>query len=114
MGKTIWFKSTGIYSESAQRHAADHHTHGFVHRHDDVDVYGNRIALREISSLPVLCLSFLGDSLPSLEIEVPSRRYIRAMVPTRMGVERLPQHNRKLTFRCFILGHPSIRCLGER
>lgn len=74
----------------------DSSTLKILHYDCHVELTGHRLALRQVLALPVFRVSRVGDPLPSLARRYPPGSYIRRMGAARVGLERFPQHKRKL------------------
>ena len=74
----------------------DSSTLKILHYDRDVELTGHRLAMRQILALPVFRVSRVGYPLSSLARRYPPSSYIRPMGAARVGLERFPQHKRKL------------------
>lgn len=102
LDSTLWTYGTspGIYNiqaSSAEGPAIDLPQCHTVLRYDiNSDLYGYRHAVRAISSLPILCLYRLDDTVPGMESWSPSNLNVRSLGGPRMGVERVSEYRHKL------------------
>ena len=98
LDSTLWTYSTSsnIYNfqaSSAQSPAIDLPQRHTVLRYDiHSDLYGYRHAVRAVSSLSILCLYRLVDTVPAMESWFPSDLDIRSLGHPGMGVERVSEH----------------------
>ena len=82
-----------IQASSAHSAAIDiPQDHAVLHHDIHPDLYGYRHAVRTVSSLSILCLYRLVDTVPAMESWLASNLDIRGLGGSRMGVERVSEY----------------------
>lgn len=117
LDSTLWTYSTSsniynIQASSAESPAIDLPQCHTVLRYDiNFDLFGYRHAVRAISSLPILCLYRLDDTVLAMESWSPSNLNIRSLGGARMGVERVSEYRHKLNRGSRMLARSGIFCV---
>lgn len=98
LDSTLWPFGTrpdihSIQAPSAYSAAIDiPQDHTVLHHDIHSDLYGYRHAVRTVSSLSILCLYRLVNTVPAMESWLASNFDIRGLGRSRMGVERVSEY----------------------
>lgn len=87
-------------------------SHSRLH-HDQRSLSNNhRMSLRQEPPLPILCIHCLVHALSAVAKRSASSVDLRNVDGPGMGLERLPEHDRKLAGRCCLASSLRARCMA--
>ena len=117
LDSTVWPFNTSFdihrnQASSAESPAIDvHQCVTILHYDIHSELYGYRHAVRTVSSLPILCLYRLVNTVSALESWLASNLGIRSLGGSRVGVERVSEYRRKLDHGSRVFGCSGVVCM---
>jgi len=97
LGEAFGVEHVSLPPRYSARSPADSITLKILHHDGNTELTGHRLTMRQVLALPVLRLSCMGHSLPSLARRSSSSAHLHRVDAARVGLERLSQHKCKLS-----------------